>query len=377
MTGRAGAGLAAAVAGFHVLKLAGLVGNLASFPTLRPAPASAAAGPAGAGPVPPLPRTSILVPARDEAARLPAALPGLVAQPAAEILVLDDRSRDGTAAVVRQAAAADPRVRLLPGAPRPAGWVGKNWACHQLAAAATGELLVFCDADVRLAPGALAAVWAQQASSGAGMFSVFPRQHTGSLGERLLVPLIDETLLAFLPHRLLALPVRSAATANGQFLAFRRAAYDAIGGHRAVAGKIVEDVALARLVRRRGYRLGLALGGELVGARMYHGYRATVAGLGKSLRAAHGGSDGLLIASAGWHLAAYTLPWLGWRAGRAGRAWRLAAALGLAERILVNAKTGRAAYLEALLVPVTAPAALPVYLRALRRTAHWKGRSYR
>ncbi len=368
------AALATTLAGFHLVKTAGLVANLRGFPTLDAAPARGAhAAPAGAQ-VPPLPRVSLLVPARDEAARLSHTLPGLLAQPAAEILVLDDSSRDPTAEVVGNAAAGDPRLRLLTGAPVPPGWVGKNWACQQLADAATGDLLVFCDADVTLRPGALAAAWVHLHRQGSDVFSVFPRQHTGTLAERLLVPLIDENLLAFLPHGLLEMPVPAAAVANGQFLVFRRAAYHAVGGHRAVAGHIVEDLALARRTRRIGLKLGLALGGSLVGARMYDGYASAVRGLGKSLRAAHGGSDAALLASAAFNLAAYTLPWLRWRHGRA---WRVAAVLGLAERLLVNAKTGRRAWAEALLVPVTAPAALPVYALAMRRAARWKGRSYR
>jgi hypothetical protein len=365
--------LATTLACFHLVKTAGLVANLRGFPTLDRALADGAHTPPSGAQVPPLPRVSLLVPARDEAARLPRALPGLLAQPAAEILVLDDSSRDATADVVR-AAAGDPRLRLLAGAPVPAGWVGKNWACQQLADAARGDLLVFCDADVVLRPGALAAAWVQMHRQGSDVFSVFPRQHTGTLGERFLVPLIDENLLAFLPHGLLEMPVPAAAVANGQFLAFRRQAYHAIGGHRAVAGHIVEDLALARRTRRAGCKLGLALGGSLVGARMYDGYASAVRGLGKSLRAAHGGSDAALLASAAFNLAAYTLPWLRWRHGRA---WQLAAVLGLAERLLVNAKTGRGAWAEALLVPATAPAALPVYALAMRRTARWKGRSYR
>jgi hypothetical protein len=231
-------------------------------------------------------------------------------------------------------------------------------------------VLVFVDADVSLAPGALAAVLHELQAQRADLCSVFPRQLTGTFGERLLVPLIDETLLGFLPHPLLRVrPAASAATANGQLLAFRRAAYDRLGGHAAVAGAIVEDLALARLTRAAGLQLGLALGGELVQARMYDGYRSSVEGFGKSLRAAHRGSSALLGLSAAWHLAAYTLPWL--------RGWRLIAALGVLERLLANRATGRGAYLEAALVPVTAPAALPVYAVALRRAARWRGREYR
>jgi glycosyltransferase involved in cell wall biosynthesis len=373
------AALARTVAAFHAVKLAGVVANLVMFPTLRPPAPAPGSAPPGAWRAPAAPGrarwpdTSVLVPARDEAHRLPAALAGLLAQDVTEIVVLDDQSSDATAAVVQHAARADPRVRLVPGTPPQPGWTGKNWACHQLAAAARGDLLVFCDADVLLAAGALEACWMQMCAQHAEVFSVFPRQHTATWGERLLVPLIDDALLAFLPHCLLRLPVPSAATANGQLLVFRRSAYGVLGGHAAVAGDMTEDLALARRTRRAALRLGLALGGELVSARMYSGYWESVAGFGKSLRAAHGGHDTALALTATWHLLAYTVPWLAWRRSRA---WRAAAALGLAQRVLVNAKTGRGAPGEAVLTPVTPLAALPVYALAFRRSARWKGRSY-
>jgi hypothetical protein len=353
--------LGAVIAALHVAKVAGLMINLGTFPSLVRGDRA-----------PGRPRTSILVPARDEASRLGHTLPGLLDQPANEILVLDDESSDGTPGVV--AGFHDPRLRLLSGSEPPAGWIGKNWACQQLADAAAGDLLVFCDADVTLHPGALDVLWAQMRRQRADVFSVFPRQRTVTLGERTLVPLIDENLLAFLPHPLLDAPVPAAAVANGQVLAFLRPAYLAVGGHRAVAGKIVEDLALAQLSRRVGLKLGLALGQDLIGARMYDGYGSSVRGLGKSLRAVHSHSDLRLAASAAAHVTAYTMPWLRWRSGRA---WQIAALLGLAERLLVNAKTGRGAFGEAALVPVTALAAVPVYLIALRRLARWKGRTYR
>ena len=368
--------LARAVVAFHAVKLAGAAANLALFPALRAAPQAAAeARPAvpGVSGRTRRPVISLLVPARDEAGRLPAALPGLLAQDVTEIIVLDDQSGDATAAVVRHATAADPRVRLVRGTPPPAGWTGKNWACQQLAAAARGDVLAFCDADVLLAPGAVDACWAQMRAQHAEVFSVFPRQRTATLGERLLVPLIDDVLLAFLPHPLLRLPVPSAATANGQLIMFRRRAYDALGGHAAVGGDINEDLALARRARRAGLGLGLALGGDLVSARMYRGYTESVRGFGKSLRAAHGGRDSALAVTAAWHLLAYTVPWLTWRRGPL---WRVAAVLGLVQRVLVNAKTGRGAPGEAVLVPVTPLAALPAYALAFRRETRWKGRSY-
>src|SRR5512146_2013470 len=179
------------------------------FPVLRPGRPAGAPGQPASAPEQPCgrpeqlegrPEISLLVPARDEGRRLPAALAGMRAQDVAEIIVLDDQSGDDTAAVVRRAAAADARVRLLRGTPPPPGWSGKNWACHQLAAAARGDVLLFCDADVLLAPGAVDACLTQLRAQRADVFSVFPRQHTRMLGERLLVPLIDDVLLAFLPH---------------------------------------------------------------------------------------------------------------------------------------------------------------------------------
>ncbi len=352
--------LSTGVLGFHLVKIAGLAAAARNFPVLR-----RDSGITG-------PTTSFLVPARNEEHNLPHLLQCLMRQPALEILVLDDESMDGTAAIVARLSTIDSRVRLIRGAPKPAGWIGKNWACAQLAAVAQGELLAFVDADVTLRAGALQAVWAQIHRQEADVFSVFPRQETRSLGECLFAPLIDENLLAFLPSQLLRLPIPAAAAANGQFLAFSRKAYDIVGGHEAVAGDIVEDLALARRTRKSGLRLGLALGGDLMKVRMYRGYQEAVRGLGKSMRRAHADSDLVLAASAALVHLAYTLPWL-----LPGPRWRISALLALAERVIANRLTGRGAYAESLLVPFTATAAIPVYAKGFQRTARWKGRDYR
>lgn len=364
---------ALAATGFLALKCGVLATNAAAFPVLRPGARAGRSQGARAAAV------SLLVPARDEERNLGRTMPGFLAQPVDEILVLDDDSEDGTAELVRGFGRGDSRVLLLEGRPLPRGWMGKPWACHQLSLAARGGLLVFCDADVTLAPGAIDAVVDEVERQRADVFSVFPRQCTATVGERLLVPLIDDVLLSFLPHALLDAPVEAAATANGQLIGFRREAYERLGGHEGVRASIVEDVRLAWHARRAGLRLGLALGGELVSARMYRGYQETVEGFAKSVLAAHGGSRALLAAVAAWHLVAYTAPWLRLRprtAGRAAPVWAAAAALGLAERVLVNAKTGRGSYWEAALMPVTPLAALPVAARAMRRTQTWKRRRF-
>jgi cellulose synthase/poly-beta-1,6-N-acetylglucosamine synthase-like glycosyltransferase len=354
-----------AVLGFLVAKLALLALNLAWFPVLG---AGRGAGRQPAGTV------SLLVPMRDEAATLARFLPAMLSQPGvSELIVLDDQSSDGSAALARSLLARTAHARLVSGTAPPPGWVGKNWACEQLAAHASGELLAYCDADVLLAPGAVEAVLRAMAGQRADVFSVFPRQITGSLGEALLTPLIDDVLLCFLPFGLLSADVPAAATANGSLLVLSRRALTELGGFGSVRSEIVEDVALARRARRAGLRLGLALGGELVQTRMYAGYREVIAGLGRGLVAVTGGSRLRLAAAAGWHLAAYTVPLLA--AGRRRR-WLLPLGLGLAERLLVGLKCHPAAAWQAILTPLSPVAFVPVAVQAMRRQQRWKGRSY-
>jgi hypothetical protein len=361
-----------AVTCFLLLKAGILLLNVARFPVLRrtPGPGPGTAG--GRGQSRPLASVSVLVPVRNEAAGLPASIPALLRQGAGELILLDDESEDGSGALAKSLMAADPRARVVSGRPAPPGWVGKSWACHQLAAQASGALLMFCDADVMVADGAAAAVLAEMRRQDADVFSVFPRQVTAALGEHLITPLIDDVLLCFLPFGLLSAPVPAAATANGALLAFTRPAYDALGGFAAVRGDVTEDVALARRTRRAGLKLGLALGGGLVSTRMYVGYREACAGMARGLLPVTGGSRSRLILGAAWHLLAYTLPWV--MAARR-RAWLLPLSLGLAERVLVEIKTGRRAVWQAALTPLAPLAAAPVVAQALRRTQRWKGRA--
>ncbi|HEX8078620.1 MAG TPA: glycosyltransferase family 2 protein [Jatrophihabitans sp.] len=363
-----------AVLGFLLVKLTTLAMNLAWFPVLGKG--RSASGQLGSPHDPGSPHgtVSLLVPMRDEAVTLMRFLPALLNQSGVtELIVLDDQSGDGSAALARSIMAGSAHARLVSGTPPPPGWVGKTWACEQLAAEASGELLVYCDADVLLAPGAIEAVLRAMAEQRADVFSVFPRQLTGSLGEALLTPLIEDVLLCFLPFRLLSVDVPAAATANGALLVFRRPALDQLAGFSSVRSEIVEDVALARRTRRAGLRLGLALGGDLVQTRMYTSYRQVVAGLGKGLLAVTGGSRWRLVAAAGWHLAAYTLPLV---AASQRRRWLLPFGLGLAERLLVGLKCHPRAAWQAGLTPLSPIAFLPVAIQAMRRQQSWKGRSY-
>ncbi len=153
------------------------------------------------------PRVSVLVPARDEAPNLRRLLPALLASEYGEleILVLDDESVDETAAVIRGFAASDPRVRVMAGAPPPDGWTGKNWACHQLAGSATGEVLLFCDADMVPGPRAVARTVAALERSRADALTALPRHERGGRFEQAVIPLVATVpVVALLPLPLVA-----------------------------------------------------------------------------------------------------------------------------------------------------------------------------
>ena len=252
------------------------------------------------------------------------------------------------------------------------GGVGKSWACHQLAARASGSLLVFCDADVLLAEGAIDAMISEMAAQHADVFSVFCRQITASWGEHLITPLIDDVLLCFLPFGLLSADVPRAATASGALLGFTRQAYGHIGGFAAVRGEPIEDVAIARRARQAGLKLGLVLGrpgGDPNVLRLRGSADRNVA----RPAAVTGGSRTRLVVGAGWHLIVYTLPWV---LAPRRRGWLIPLALGLAERALVEIKTERGAVWQALLIPLSPPTAAPIVARALRRNQRWRGRVY-
>ena len=360
-----------AVLAFLTVKTSVLLLNLRLFPTLAAVPV---AGTDPAGPA----KVALLIPVRDEAVNLPVTLPGILTSGADEVIFLDDGSTDGSAQIIGDAVAELPSgtatvVTVVTGQARPAGWSGKTWACHQLGELSSADVLIFCDADVLLVPGAVPAVTAALRRQGADVLSVFCRQLVGSWAERLLLPLICDVVLCFLPFPLLRLPVPAAATAFGGLLAFRRPAYEQLGGFAAVRSEVVEDVALARRTRRAGLALGLALGGDTAQVRMYRGYRQVVIGMGRGLVPAVGGRRWPVVLGFGWHLIAYTAPVL--LVGR-NPWWRAAAVLGIAERVLVEAKTGGRDWSAAALVCLSPLVALPVVGQSLRSRQVWKGRSY-
>jgi len=253
---------------------------------------------------------SVLVPARNEERRIRDCLSSLIAQepPVREIILLDDRSTDSTAAIARELGFRDGSgswLRIIHGQELPEGWVGKNWACHQLSLAADPESghFLFTDADTIHGPACVRSALSHAHSMRADLLSLWPDQVTGTWSEKLVIPLGYLLFMAFQPFPLLSLlqarPDRvarwgltkarlaSLGAANGQFLLFRRSAYEVIGGHEALKDHLVEDIAFGRRVASRtseGMRLVNADGIDLLRCRMYSGFAELWEGFSKNLR---------------------------------------------------------------------------------------------
>ena len=233
------------------------------------------------------PRVSVLIPARNEEANVGDCIKGLLSQnyDPFKIHVLNDQSTDSTGAVIEEIGEQHPEVQAIQGQPLPTGWSGKNWACHQLSQQADGEILIFTDADNRpVSPNAIAHTVAYMQKLELGLLSAFPEKVTGTLAEKLVVPVVDMFVYAGLPLWLTYFTrFPSLAAASGLWIAFTREAYQLIGGHQAVSNQIVEDVELSRLAKKRGIKILTTAGTRVVSCRMYQSFNEVWAGFSKNL----------------------------------------------------------------------------------------------
>jgi cellulose synthase/poly-beta-1,6-N-acetylglucosamine synthase-like glycosyltransferase len=312
-------------------------------------------------------RVSVLIPARDEAGQIAGCLDSV--DGADEILVFDDGSVDRTAEL-----AAAHGARVLPAATVPPGWLGKPFACTRLAAAATGDVLVFLDADVRLRPGAIGAAVRLLETTGLDLVAPHPRQEAGSFAERLVQPLLQWSILTMLPLRIAEhSPRPSLSAANGQFLVVRRAAYERAGGH--VPGAVLDDLALLRAIKRSGGRGIVVDGTQLASCRMYTGWPQLRDGYTKSLWAAFGGPVGSAGVLAGLGLVYVLPPLAALRGSKAGLVGYLAAVTG---RMISARRTGGRtgdAFAHPLSVTVFGWLTVRSHMQHARGRTRWKGRS--
>ena len=246
--------------------------------------------------VPPdAPLLSVVVPARDEARNVGRLVRTVLASSYrdVELVVVDDASTDGTADVAREAGAGDPRLRVVANAPLPTGWFGKQWACATGARVARGELLLFTDADTAHGPELHARAVAMLRAEDAALLTVAGRQELGSFWERMVQPHVFQVILARFggTERVNRARAPRDKIANGQFLLFRRDAYERLGGHHAVRATVAEDLALAQRTAAIGERVILTLGERHLATRMYTSLGELVRGWRKNVFA--GGRDAM------------------------------------------------------------------------------------
>jgi GT2 family glycosyltransferase len=358
---------------------------------------------------------SVLIPARNEESNIRSTLEAVLLNGGVdfEVIVLDDHSTDRTAAIVGEFSTRDSRVRLLPAPPLPPGWCGKQHACHALAKLARHSLLVFMDADVRLAPDALQrmAEFMEPCGQSAGrsahseplrnsrrqvdphsgftrrpaLASGVPRQELGTFSERLLLPLIHFILLGFLPmHAMRRTRWPSMSAGCGQLFIARRDAYERCGGHAKLRDSLHDGIKLPRVFRKAGFRTDLFDATDLATCRMYHTNAETWRGLGKNATEGIAAPDTIVPMTAllvGGQLLPFVLLAGAPMLSTAGLSCAIVAGMLVFAPRLISVWRFRQPLGSALLHPLGVLALLMIQWHALGRhllgkPSEWKGRSY-
>ncbi len=326
------------------------------------------------------PLVSIIIPARDEARVIGATVRALLDSTYRnfELIVVDDRSADGTGAAAR--AAGDARLMVIDGEEPPPGWLGKPWALHQGSLRARGELLLFVDADIRYEPDALAAAVAAFERHGADMLTFLPDIRMHGFWENAVMPNLAMFAFTVIPAWLsnrTRLPILGVGGGTGNFV--RREAYHAAGGHAALQDAVIDDVALARLLRHAGRRTVALRADGFVSVRMYDGLREIVHGFTKNMFAVFGRSyllaAVLVVAAAAGNLLPFVLAFTGDRFAIAS------VALIIVIRVLLFAALRysilAAIFLHPLMIVVWEWILLrSMWITGIRRQLAWRGRVY-
>jgi len=320
------------------------------------------------------PKVSLLIPVRNEASRIPDLLKSLsqVSYPSLEIIFLSDESQDETLSLLQ--AFVSERIKVFSGKPLPEGWAGKPWACHQLAELATGEVLVFCDADVRPGPEAILHTVGLMENQKVDVLTVLPFQEMKSLWEKAIIPFVMHLpILSLVPLKFsFRFKSPSWVVANGQWLTFSKRSYEAIQGHESVKNSFLEDMELAKNAVRRGFQVLPVIASEGIRVRMYQNSCELVEGFTKNLYLLCGQKTlSLFILFFFWGIV-YISPFFG------GQAIALILLLFLRA---ITANVFKASWKTLLLHPLGALGFLGLMARSwyfwvFKKQVSWRGRAY-
>jgi chlorobactene glucosyltransferase len=260
------------------------------------------------------PKVSVLIPVRNEEASVGKLLNGILSQdyPQWEVIICNDHSSDNTEEILNWFSGEDERVHWFLGEKLPEGWQGKNYACYQLAQRATGQYLLFLDADVELSPDAITKAVYYFEENDLTLLSLFPQQKMQTLAEWSVVPVMNWILQNLLPMILARLvPHPSLSAANGQLMMFDAEIYRHYQWHSRVRNQHVEDIHLARMIKSEGLKMAVLLGDEDVYCRMYRNLKEGIQGFSRNIHEYFGGNRMLML---GFWVVVFFGPWIVWAA---------------------------------------------------------------
>ncbi len=274
---------------------------------------------------------SIVIPARNEEGRIGKAVRSALDQDyrALEVVVVDDDSSDETAAEARAAADGDKRFKLISGRMLPQGWLGKPSACWYGKQKTRGEILLFVDADVKLAPEGVGCAVRALEDRGLDLLSVWGTWQVESFWEKVCQPVVGGFVRGAHPLDQVNDPQGEVAFANGQFIMIRKAAYEKFGGHEAVKGEVLEDVRFAQAAKAAGLACGMFLGPGIFSVRLYTSLSEIWQGMIKNFYHGMDRQPGLALAAAGFVGTMTLLPFVILGLGLALGHWPMVAAAGL------------------------------------------------
>ncbi len=323
-------------------------------------------------------KVSVLIPARNEEKNINSCLDSVIGQSYynIEIIVLDDNSEDSTRIIVEEYLKKDSRIKLIKGEPLPPDWLGKNWACSQLSKNACGDILLFIDADVRLGENALSNALNIYESKNVKMLSVFSTQLINNIGTQIIVPLMNWVLLMFLPlKKVYSSRNNSFVAANGQFIMIDKNVYESFGGHESVRNEIVEDMEIARILKRNGNKIITALGGNGIFCKMYDSFADSLKGFSKNFFTGFNIPIIIFIIMLVFFQFSFMLPFIlvFWN-----YKYLLIVLLIILQRIFVSIMSGQNVLLNLVLHPLQMIMVFVVGINSIvvskRRSVEWKGR---